>query len=50
MCTEQKMGDNWLKIDPVAVTETDLEHEDYNLDISKEVRLVVAIALYTYTV
>ncbi|XP_034272861.1 pleckstrin homology domain-containing family A member 7 isoform X3 [Pantherophis guttatus] len=36
MCTEQKMGDNWLKIDPVAVTETDLEPEDYKLDISKE--------------
>ncbi|KAL7992152.1 hypothetical protein Chor_016408 [Crotalus horridus] len=36
ICTEQKMGDNWLKIDPVAVTETDLEHEEYNLDISKE--------------
>ncbi|XP_026524117.1 pleckstrin homology domain-containing family A member 7 isoform X6 [Notechis scutatus] len=36
MRTEQKMGDNWLKIDPVTVTETDIEPEDYKLDISKE--------------
>ncbi|XP_070620374.1 pleckstrin homology domain-containing family A member 7 isoform X11 [Erythrolamprus reginae] len=36
MCTEQKMGDNWLKIDSVAATDTNLEPEDYKLDISKE--------------
>ncbi|XP_026562290.1 pleckstrin homology domain-containing family A member 7 isoform X6 [Pseudonaja textilis] len=36
MRTEQKIGDNWLKIDPVTITETDIEPEDYKLDISKE--------------
>lgn len=49
ICTEPKMEDNWLKIDPVAVTERDLEPEDYKLDISKEVRLIIGIALYSCT-
>ncbi|XP_015745737.1 pleckstrin homology domain-containing family A member 7 isoform X3 [Python bivittatus] len=45
VCTEQKMGNNWLKIEPVAVTETDLEPEDYNLDISKELSKPEKVAI-----
>ncbi|KAL8169903.1 UNVERIFIED_CONTAM: Pleckstrin y domain-containing A member 7 [Gekko kuhli] len=33
---EEKDGNNWLKVDPVSVTEDDLEPQHYNLDISKE--------------
>ncbi|XP_064369153.1 pleckstrin homology domain-containing family A member 7 isoform X3 [Dromaius novaehollandiae] len=33
---EDKDENNWLKVQPVAVTETDLEPQDYDLDISRE--------------
>uniref|UniRef100_A0A8C3V1D0 Pleckstrin homology domain containing A7 n=1 Tax=Catharus ustulatus TaxID=91951 RepID=A0A8C3V1D0_CATUS len=33
---EDKDENEWLKIQPVAVTETDLEPQDYDLDISRE--------------
>ncbi|XP_053923004.1 pleckstrin homology domain-containing family A member 7 isoform X2 [Cuculus canorus] len=33
---EDKDENEWLKVHPVAVTETDLEPQDYNLDISRE--------------
>lgn len=35
---EEKEENHWLKVDPVSVTEEDLEPQHYNLDISKEVR------------
>ncbi|CAN8214674.1 unnamed protein product [Coccothraustes coccothraustes] len=33
---EDKDENEWLKVQPVAVTETDLEPQDYDLDISRE--------------
>ncbi|XP_032545809.1 pleckstrin homology domain-containing family A member 7 isoform X4 [Chiroxiphia lanceolata] len=33
---EEKDENEWLKVQPVAVTETDLEPQDYDLDISRE--------------
>ncbi|XP_066043722.1 pleckstrin homology domain-containing family A member 7 isoform X3 [Chamaea fasciata] len=33
---EDKDENEWLKVHPVAVTETDLEPQDYDLDISRE--------------
>lgn len=36
---EDKDENEWLKVQPVAVTETDLEPQDYDLDISREVTL-----------
>ncbi|NXN09515.1 PKHA7 protein, partial [Indicator maculatus] len=33
---EDKDENGWLKVQPVAVTETDLEPQDYDLDISRE--------------
>ncbi|XP_071414993.1 pleckstrin homology domain-containing family A member 7 isoform X3 [Pithys albifrons albifrons] len=33
---EEKVENEWLKVQPVAVTETDLEPQDYDLDISRE--------------
>lgn len=38
--TEEKEENNWLKVDS-AVTEADLEPQDYNVDINREVRLVL---------
>ncbi|XP_048161556.1 pleckstrin homology domain-containing family A member 7 isoform X5 [Corvus hawaiiensis] len=36
ICGEDKDENEWLKVQPVAVTETDLEPQDYDLDISRE--------------
>nr|XP_028588326.1 pleckstrin homology domain-containing family A member 7 isoform X8 [Podarcis muralis] len=33
---EHKEENNWLRVEPVLVTEADLEPQDYNLDISRE--------------
>ncbi|NXG51113.1 PKHA7 protein, partial [Psilopogon haemacephalus] len=33
---EEKDENEWFKVQPVAVTETDLEPQDYDLDISRE--------------
>lgn len=40
---EDKDENEWLKVQPiaVAVTETDLEPQDYDLDISREVTLII---------
>lgn len=44
--TEEKEENNWLKVEPVAVTEADLEPQDYNLDIRREVRLLSGLSLH----
>lgn len=38
---EDKDENEWLKVQPVAVTETDLEPQDYDLDISREVTVAI---------
>lgn len=40
---EDKDENEWLKVQPIAVTvtETDLEPQDYDLDISREVTLIM---------
>lgn len=42
---EDKDENEWLKVQPVAVavTETDLEPQDYDLDISREVTLIILL-------
>lgn len=44
---EEKDENEWLKVQPVAVavTETDLEPQDYDLDISREVTLIVLLPI-----
>lgn len=42
--TEQREENNWLRAEPVPVMEGDLDPQDYNLDISREVRLVGTFA------
>lgn len=41
---EDKDGNEWLKVQPVAVTETDLEPQDYDFDISREVTLIIFLS------
>ncbi|XP_062973291.1 pleckstrin homology domain-containing family A member 7 isoform X3 [Elgaria multicarinata webbii] len=43
--TDQKEENNWLKIEPVSLTEADLEPQDYNLDISKELSKPEKVAI-----
>ncbi|XP_042301918.1 pleckstrin homology domain-containing family A member 7 isoform X3 [Sceloporus undulatus] len=43
--TEQKEENNWVKVEPVSVTEADLEHDDYNLDISRELSKPEKVAI-----
>lgn len=43
---EDKDENEWLKVQPVAVTETDLEPQDYDLDISREVTLIIFCLLF----
>ncbi|XP_062832695.1 pleckstrin homology domain-containing family A member 7 isoform X7 [Anolis carolinensis] len=45
MRTEQKEENNWVKIEPVSVTEADLEPEDYKLDISRELSKPEKVAI-----
>ncbi|NXH22558.1 PKHA7 protein, partial [Bucco capensis] len=42
---EDKDENEWLKIQPVAVTETDLEPQDYDLDISRELSKPEKVAI-----
>ncbi|XP_068801027.1 pleckstrin homology domain-containing family A member 7 isoform X3 [Struthio camelus] len=42
---EDKDENNWLKIQPVAITETDLEPQDYDLDISRELSKPEKVAI-----
>uniref|UniRef100_A0A8B9QBH5 Pleckstrin homology domain containing A7 n=1 Tax=Apteryx owenii TaxID=8824 RepID=A0A8B9QBH5_APTOW len=42
---EDKDENNWLKVQPVAVTETDLEPQDYDLDISRELSKPEKVAI-----
>ncbi|XP_015280641.1 PREDICTED: pleckstrin homology domain-containing family A member 7-like [Gekko japonicus] len=42
---EEKEENNWLKVDPVSVTEEDLEPQHYNLDISKEISKPEKVAI-----
>jgi len=41
-----KDENEWLKVQPVAVTEADLEPQDYDLDISREVTLIIFCLLF----
>ncbi|XP_066496739.1 pleckstrin homology domain-containing family A member 7 isoform X2 [Tiliqua scincoides] len=43
--TEEKEENNWLKVEPVAVTEADLDPQDYNLDISRELSKPEKVAI-----
>ncbi|XP_053165443.1 pleckstrin homology domain-containing family A member 7 isoform X2 [Hemicordylus capensis] len=43
--TEEKEENNWLTVEPVLVTEADLEPQDYNLDISKELAKPEKVAI-----
>lgn len=45
ICTEEKEENNWLKVESVLVTEADLEPQEYNFDISKEVGLFVSLVI-----
>lgn len=38
---EDKNENEWLTVQAVAVTETDLEPQDYDFDISREVTLII---------
>ncbi|KAM4666131.1 pleckstrin homology domain-containing family A member 7 isoform 2-T2 [Amazona ochrocephala] len=42
---EDKDENEWLKVQPVAVTETDLEPQDYDLDISRELSKPEKVAI-----
>ncbi|XP_051476672.1 pleckstrin homology domain-containing family A member 7 isoform X2 [Apus apus] len=42
---EEKDENEWLKVQPVAVTETDLEPQDYDLDISRELSKPEKVAI-----
>ncbi|XP_074441944.1 pleckstrin homology domain-containing family A member 7 isoform X9 [Larus michahellis] len=42
---EDKDENEWLKVQPVAVTETDLEPQDYDLDISRELSKPKKVAI-----
>ncbi|XP_048341502.1 pleckstrin homology domain-containing family A member 7 isoform X3 [Sphaerodactylus townsendi] len=42
---EEKEENNWLKVDPVSVTEDDLEPQHYSLDISKELSKPEKVAI-----
>ncbi|XP_077177749.1 pleckstrin homology domain-containing family A member 7 isoform X2 [Paroedura picta] len=42
---EEKEENNWLKVDPVLVTEEDIEPQQYNLDISKELSKPEKVAI-----
>ncbi|KFP31620.1 Pleckstrin homology domain-containing family A member 7, partial [Colius striatus] len=42
---EDKDEKEWLKVQPVAVTETDLEPQDYDLDISRELSKPEKVAI-----
>ncbi|NWI10401.1 PKHA7 protein, partial [Crypturellus soui] len=42
---EDKDENSWLKVQPVAVTETDLEPQDYDLDISRELSKPEKVAI-----
>ncbi|NXY88128.1 PKHA7 protein, partial [Alcedo cyanopectus] len=42
---EEKDENDWLKVQPVAVTETDLEPQDYDLDISRELSKPEKVAI-----
>ncbi|NXI96520.1 PKHA7 protein, partial [Psophia crepitans] len=42
---EDKNENEWLKVQPVAVTETDLEPQDYDLDISRELSKPEKVAI-----
>ncbi|XP_061466248.1 pleckstrin homology domain-containing family A member 7 isoform X7 [Rhineura floridana] len=42
---ERKEENNWLRVEPVSVTEADLEPQDYNLDISKELSKPEKVAI-----
>ncbi|XP_060118597.1 pleckstrin homology domain-containing family A member 7 isoform X2 [Heteronotia binoei] len=42
---EEKEENNWLKVDPVSVTEEDIEPQHYNLDISKELSKPEKVAI-----
>lgn len=44
---EDKDENEWLKVQPVAVTETDLEPQDYDLDISREVTPTIFCLLFS---
>uniref|UniRef100_A0A8D0CEP3 Pleckstrin homology domain containing A7 n=1 Tax=Salvator merianae TaxID=96440 RepID=A0A8D0CEP3_SALMN len=43
--TEQKEENHWLNFEPITVTEADLEPQDYNLDISKELSKPEKVAI-----
>ncbi|XP_020658597.3 pleckstrin homology domain-containing family A member 7 isoform X3 [Pogona vitticeps] len=43
--TEQKEENSWLRIEPVRVMEGDLEPQDYNLDISRELSKPEKVAI-----
>lgn len=45
---EDKDENEWLKVQPVGVTETDLEPQDYDLDISREVTLTIFCSLFSF--
>ncbi|XP_010226253.1 PREDICTED: pleckstrin homology domain-containing family A member 7 [Tinamus guttatus] len=42
---EDKDENSWLKVQPVAVTETDLEPQDYDLDIGRELSKPEKVAI-----
>ncbi|XP_034976058.1 pleckstrin homology domain-containing family A member 7 isoform X5 [Zootoca vivipara] len=42
---EHKEENNWLRVEPVLVTEADLEPQDYNLDISRELSKPEKVAI-----
>lgn len=45
---EDKDENEWLQVQPVGVTETDLEPQDYDLDISREVTLTIFCPLFSF--
>ncbi|XP_033009487.1 pleckstrin homology domain-containing family A member 7 isoform X4 [Lacerta agilis] len=42
---EHKEENNWLRVEPVLVTEADLEPQDYNLDINRELSKPEKVAI-----
>ncbi|XP_044281538.1 pleckstrin homology domain-containing family A member 7 isoform X3 [Varanus komodoensis] len=43
--TDQQKENNWFKAEPVSVTEADLEPQEYNFDISKELSKPEKVAI-----